>query len=872
MTREKELTPLMKQYLSIKGEYPDAFLFFQVGDFYELFFEDAQKASRLLGITLTSRNKNREDSVPLCGVPVHACEHYMKKLIREGYKVALCQQLENPQPGTLVKRAVTQLLTPGTLVDEQLLDEKTASYICSFVPYREHWIILFGELLTAHLMATCLLEPTEQFLEAELSRFFPKEILLAQGEQLRTYAPCFRRLQYYVSSVDPHLYDEGSFQSWHNNLIFTHQEASIKNGDIGDALRLFYTYVRRTNEHALTEFKHVDFYRPDQFLLLDAATQRNLELVQTINHVTPQCTLFASIDFAATPMGSRMIKKWLLRPLVSHDLIMQRQQVVAFFVEHYELLSKLAQYFHHIGDCERVIGRIMVQRATVRDYHALRVALEILPQVKHFLESECGAIGFTMSELIGSFDRLRSYLADALAEENESCIIKEGFDERLDACRRCVQEATDLVVRFEQQEQERTTIASLKVRYNAVHGYYIEITKTHTDKIPSDYIRKQTLAGRERYSCEALQQYEVQLKQAHEDIQRLEKEGFEKIKAYVYGFVVELKKTAYGLAALDALHGLATVAYNYGYVRPSFNEQRDIIIEAGRHPVVERLQHAIFVPNDTALVDEASTWIMTGPNMGGKSTYLRQVALITILAQMGSFVPARKANVALIDRIFTRIGAHDSLGAGKSTFLVEMEETALICAHATMNSLVILDELGRGTSSLDGMAIARAVLEFIHTKIQARCLFATHYQALTQLATLHKGMANYYVSFTRTNTEDVHKRAVIFLYKLVAGVSEGSFGIDIARLAGLPEEVVRQATRHVMLLQKEKGIEEIEISSAQAACDRVHSVSCERTGQKQKEGEEIVSLLRSVNFDHLSPKQALDFIWILKDKVVKREK
>ncbi len=863
MQTEKH-TPLMQQYYDIKTENPDTLLFFQVGDFYELFFEDAKVASAFLGIALTARGKSNGEPIPLCGVPIHAKEHYLHKLIKGGFKVAVCDQLEEPKPGKLVKRAVAQILTPGTLTDSKLLDEKSASYLFTLYPGQNEWALLFGELLTAQLWTTIVPAQSERIIESELARFFPDELLIPNVKAAKQLVPFFKKQGYFTTVVDGSggLEDDATAQEWLQQFPETTQQLVQKHSSIRLALYYFYAYVKRTQHTSLDQFNQLFVYKPDDFLLLDAATQRNLELIRNVHNGGYANTLFAVLDGATTPMGSRMTKKWLQRPLIKKEAIVQRQDAIAQFIADVPFLQTIQQLLSSLGDVERIVGRIALSRAHHHDYSALKKCLEVVPTMREQLQQYSGILLFgVIQKHIGDFDQLHDLLERALHDEPGSTnLIKKGFDQQLDYMRDLVSNSNRKIVDLERQEQHQTKIQSLKVRYNNVHGYYIEVTNPNKHLVPERYVRRQTLVGKERYIIPELQHLAYEIERAHAQIDAREKELFEQVKRAVADYSTPLRKLAHALAHLDALHGFAKVAYNHGYVRPSLTDTRDILIVDGRHPIVEQNTQTGFIPNDTKLTDDHSLWIITGPNMGGKSTYLRQVALICIMAQCGSFIPAKRAELALLDRVFTRIGAGDNLAAGKSTFLVEMEETASICTQATKKSLVILDEVGRGTSTFDGLAIAHAVVEYLYTHIGARCLFATHYHELTTLRTQYEGIVPFYAASKKTNN------GIVFLYKIIEGVADGSFGIEVAKLANLPELVIQRAKEYVQILTHQEHAHTqftpaVHSDSQLIAENKKLSA---QLAQFQKQ-HALLSELQQLSLDELTPKQAFDLLWRWKD-------
>lgn len=854
-----DLTPLMRQYFAIKQHYPHALLLFQVGDFYELFFDDAKNASAFLGIALTKRGKVNGDPIPLCGVPVHALDHYLSKLIKGGFKVALCDQLEQAQPGKMVERGVTQVFTPGTLTDSKLLDEKSASYLLSFYANESEQGLIFAELLTAQLYATAIPAHLQKGLEAELIRFFPDEIIMPDEKQVKPFQAVFNKMGYCTSIIS----DENALRTaapWMQQQFGQHAELGAHDS-VRSALSYFYSYMRQTQQTAVDQFKSLQWYAPEDFLILDPATQANLELVKNAHDGSRKNTLFEVVDGALTPMGSRMIKKWIMRPLVKQNAIVQRQDAIQQLLSNIVTSKQLEQLLGELGDIERVIGRIALRRGSIHDFCHLKRVLGVLPQIyAHIAELEPTVLLRAIAANFGDFNALHQLLNAALADDfGKDWIIKQGFDKELDHLRDVAQNATQKIMELELQEQTATGINSLKIRYNQVHGYYIEITKTHADAIPAHYMRQQTLVGRERYMTPQLQQMQHEIMRAQMQTAQVEKAAFERIKQEVNGYLGTLRKLSHALANLDALIGLARISYEKSYTRPHFNDQRHIEIVGGRHPVIERVIGHNFIPNDTQLTDAQATWIITGPNMGGKSTYLRQVALISIMAQLGCYISAKGANLAILDRIFTRIGAGDNLAQGKSTFLVEMEETAAICSQATDRSLVILDEVGRGTSTFDGLAIAQAVVEYIHTVVKARCLFATHYQELTLLPQNFKGIVSYYAASRKTD------RGIQFMYKILPGVADGSFGVEVARLAELPHPVIERA--QILLEDLQHHSSQVSYRAAEIDKDE-YAINAKKQldvlRQQLDYAQARLATLESIDYDNLSPKQAFDILWKLK--------
>jgi DNA mismatch repair protein MutS len=864
-------TPLMRQYFEIKEQYPDTLLMFQVGDFYELFFDDAKTAAAFLGITLTARGKNSGEDIPLCGVPVHALDYYLVKLVKGGFRIAICDQLEEPKPGKVVRRGVTNVLTPGTLTDTQLLDQKSASYLLSFFPLENHWGLIFGELLTAQLFATVISANQYQVLEGELVRFFPDEIIFPEFAEAKKISTHVSRMGYCTTqhAVFEHDYDQ--FSDWIVRQFKSELVASLLQNDVlNKSLALLYSYLKKNQEASLEQFKQMHFYKPEDFLILDRSTQRHLEIVKNNQDGTTKNTLFEVVDGAVTAMGSRMIKKWLARPLVKKEAILQRQEIVTAFLEHHTIRSALREKLLEIGDVERVVGRIALNRGILNDYLALLSAIELLPLVhQQIVQLQDFSLIRLIVHSFGNFKELHQLLKASLNDDSgKDWIIKSGFDQKLDYVRDLIEQSNDRIIALERSEQEKTGISSLKIRYNQVHGYYIEITKTNLGLVPEHYIRHQTLVGKERFTTRELKELEREIMAARSEIEHLESEIFAQIKKQVAEYISPLRKTAQSLAHLDALLGFSLIAYENGFTKPEFNDSQDIIIQQGRHPVVSRISADRFIPNDTRLTTDQSFWIITGPNMGGKSTYLRQVALLCIMAQCGSFIPAQCAQLSLLDRIFTRIGASDNVAEGKSTFLVEMEETASICRQATQNSLIILDEVGRGTSTFDGLAIAQAVVEYLFEHVRARCLFATHYHELTQLSVPFPGIVNYYAVSKKVGDR------MVLLYRIEPGIADGSFGVEVAKIAQLPEEIISRSTVLIQQLKKTTVDRAILPATDQSVLLNENArlrFELEKQTKRAEEFSFIGATIENISIDDLSPKKALDILWQIKEHQSKKE-
>lgn len=869
-------TPLMLQYQAIKRNFPDALLLFQVGDFYELFYDDAKKAAAFLAITLTARGKNNGDPIPLCGVPVHAAEFYIAKLVKGGFKVALCNQLEPATPGRVVERGVAQVFTPGTLTDARLLDEKSASYLFSFFPVENQWGLLFAELMTAQLFATVLPACAEKTLQAELGRFSPDEIIVPAQKLALPFEQYFSKMGFYTTIASYNAEKNQEALRWIEQQFTNELQIQIrKHTVVESALSLFHNYLKKNQEASLPLFNQFSYYQPEDFLMLDAATQRNLELVKNMHDGTRKNSLYEHLDHAVTAMGSRTLKKWIVRPLVKKETILSRQEIVQKFIQDVVLSHEIKKLLSEIGDLERIVGRIMLRRATVHDFNALAKALEVIPEFRSEL-SMCTdtPVLQRFAHQLGNFSELCSLLLTALNNDvTREWIIKAGFNQHLDHLRSLIDDQTVIINRLEQSEQQKTGINSLKIRYNSIYGYYIEVTKANIHLIPDYFIRTQSLVGKDRFTTVELKTIEAEVIIAKNQIGQLEREIFEQIKRDVMKYGSDLRKMAFALASIDALFGLSQVAYHNGYIRPLLEEGTTIEIKNGKHPILAQSLGNAFISNTTLLNHESYFWIITGPNMGGKSTYLRQVALITLMAQIGSFVPADSAIISMRDRIFTRIGAGDNVAQGKSTFLLEMEETAIICEQATEKSLIILDELGRGTSTFDGLAIAQAVVEYLYVKVKAPCLFATHYHELTALKEDFPSLDCYYASSRKTQD------GILLLHKIEKGSADGSFGVEVARFAGIPEGVIVRAQEILELLERSEnsyndrcGPESSTVFyGSQKDTNELSLVNekllkqieiLERTLQQRNT---IIERFEHINYNELSPKMAFDILWQLKE-------
>ena len=844
---------MFRQYLEIKKRYPDAILFFRLGDFYEMFFEDAVEASRVLDITLTSRDKGTKEKVPMCGVPASNAAPYINRLVEAGYKVAICEQVEDPRAAKgLVKREVVRVVTPGLNVDEDSLAAKEHHYLVA-VNQKKRLGLAALDLSTGDFRATEF-DSLEELLN-ELFRLEPREILLPASLQESPLASKIREIlpRVFFSPQEEALFEPKRGEELLCEAFGLAELAGLGFARVGEAVgcaAALWTYVQETQKTQLQHLTPPRFYHLSQFLIIDEATKRNLELLRNNLDGSRQGSLLWVLDRTVTSMGGRLLKEWLLYPLREAEAIGERLRSVEFLYERGKLRKKLAADLRKVADLERLLARCAMKMATPRDLLSLKESLQILPELKETIPPEAPALLQKIKEDLRDLTSLAREIEETISEEapanpREGGVIKEGVLPELDELRRLKTDGLSFLAELEARERKRTGIPNLKVGYNRVFGYYIEVSKSHLSKVPPDYIRKQTLVGGERFITPELKEFEAKVLSADERLKELEYDLFVKLRDKVTSFHEDLKLTAQALARLDVLCALAEVAQDQNYVRPEIVEEKIIEIREGRHPVVEKaLPAGSFVPNSIRLSDEELLLIITGPNMAGKSTILRQTALITLMAHMGSFVPAEYAKIGLCDRIFTRVGAADQLSRGRSTFMVEMTECANILHQATERSLVVLDEIGRGTSTFDGLSIAWAVAEFLLKK-KVMTLFATHYHELTELAVQEARAKNYNVAVKTWEDQ------IIFLYRLLPGAANESYGIQVAALAGLPREVIERAKEILASLEQ-----------------REEFPATAQNGPKQRSLFEADSLLKqhlkALKPDKLSPLEALKVLYELK--------
>ena len=807
-----KISPMMRQYFKMKQQLKDTILFFRVGDFYETFGEDAKIVSRELGIVLTSRDKER-DKTPMAGVPHHSVDTYIARLIRKGYRIAIAEQMEEPSPKKpVVDRAIIRIITPGTILEENLLEDRTNNYLAALVKARKGFGIALVDISTGEFLTTQL-EGSDVLSDVitELSRFMVRELIMP--ESLYENKEFVNRLLEELNLVITPYADYHFDPEIASHVLMDHfNVASLEGFGCANkplaisASGAVISYLMDTQRAPLANIKTLKTYHITNYMILDATTIKNLELLQNFRDFSTHGTLVEVLDETVTPMGGRLLKKWILQPLLDVQQINDRLDAVEEFVKNIFLRKDLRQAISGIYDLQRIISRLNLNRINPKDLIGLKESLKLLPKIKKVLEEAKSKLLVVLHSSLDTFPEVvdlieRAIVPDPPATLQEGGIIRDGFNEQLDELRKIIREGKKWILDLERRERTRTGIKSLKIGYNKVFGYYIEVTKANLDKVPSDYIRKQTLTNAERFITPELKEFEEKVLSAEERVIQLEYELFDQIRKTICSYTEKIQKTADIIAVLDVLSTLAEIAVKYNYTKPIVDNSDVIEIKEGRHPVVERLIDEQFVPND-AYMDNNDNLILlvTGPNMAGKSTYVRQVALIVLLSQMGSFVPARYAHVGIIDRIFTRVGAVDDISRRQSTFMVEMLETANILNNATTRSLIILDEIGRGTSTFDGMSIAWAVIEYIHNHIRAKTLFTTHYHELTVLEEILPNVKNYHIAVAERDGK------IIFIRRLLRGPSDRSYGIQVAKLAGLPEEVIDRASEIISHIEKESKI------------------------------------------------------------------
>ncbi len=844
----------MAQYREIKEKYQDCILMYRLGDFYEMFFEDALEASKILQITLTARNKNGENSAPMCGIPFHALEGYLCKLTRAGRKVALCDQMTQPDGKGIVQREVVRVVTPGTTFDENIIDQKANNYVAAIVTDKSRFALAYADVTTGEFRVSEM--ENYKKLEEELMRIGPAECIL-NAELLEVINPLLQGKNIYLFPFNYFKEAESELKNHFGVKSLQGFGLEGKKLAIGAAGMLF-EYLRETQKTELTHIGKISYYEVSEFMAMDGALIRNLELFYT-SQGKKEGSLISILDQTVSPMGGRMLRNWLLHPLLEKTAVEKRLGNVEKIAKNSSLLRELRDSLGRIYDIERLLSRLSLGSGNARDLIAMKESLKIIPGLKNLIRDN-------FSEYFGELDELNELvelIEKAISEEpphtvREGGMIKKGYNAELDELLGISTEGKGFIADLQQKEIERTGINSLKIRFNSVFGYYIEISNTNLSAVPADYIRKQTLVNAERFITPELKEFEDKVLNAETRIKELEYELFYGVRMEVVKEILKIQTNARVIAELDVLANLAYISVKNNYCKPEITE--DVMeIKNSRHPVIEQLSFAKnFVPNDCVFNDSRKFGLITGPNMGGKSTYLRQVALIVLLAQIGSYVPAENAKISLVDRIFTRVGASDNLTRGESTFMVEMNETAFILNHATAKSLIILDEIGRGTSTYDGVSIAWAIMEFVHDKIGAKTLFATHYHELIELAERLEKAVNLSV-LVREN----EREGVVFLYKIVEGGVDKSYGIEVAKLAGLPVDLVSRA-RGVLSELENRHIKKGRVSPDQI---ELFEDAAEREHRKvESMDSKIMEELKQIDLNSMTPIQAMQKLYDMKKK------
>lgn len=855
-------TPMMKQYQQLKSNYPDTLLFFRLGDFYEMFGTDAEIASRELEITLTGRDAGLANRVPMCGVPFHAAENYLARLIQKGYKVAICEQVEDPrQAKGIVRREVIRVITPGTTLESQLLSGNSSNYLAAVVFFKRVWGLAFcdvstGEFWVAEFSGNNALHS----LKDELKRLNPSEILLTEDlkEKLPSFFDSFvnsflnSTVFYYEKCRD--LLKEHFTLSSLEPLGLAHMQAAVCS-----AGAILY-YLQETQKAAPQQIRTIQHYQPSSFMLLDATTSRNLEITRTLWQNEKKGSLLDIMDKTKTAPGSRLLRHWLERPLTDKRVLEERLDAVESLTENWSLRQALRKDLEQVYDLERLTTRVLYLRSTPRELLSLKTSLAVLPQIKRLLtELKKTRYILKLSGELDTLEDIHRLLEESLKDDaplnlHNGGVIKTGYHPEVDALREASLNGKEWIAQLESKEKENTGIKSLKVGFNKVFGYYFEVTKANLSLVPAHFQRKQTLANGERYVTEELLKLESQVLGAEEKLVALEAEIYQGLLEKIGSAAARIQNTSHILAQLDVLQSMAELAVKNGYTRPRLLEkgEKQLVFRGLRHPVVEQLcKDTQFVPNDLSMTPATKLCIITGPNMGGKSTFCRSVALAVIMAQAGSFVPAAEAEIALCDRIFARVGASDDLGGGQSTFMVEMNEVANILHNATADSLVILDEVGRGTSTYDGLSMAWAVSEYLLNTTQVKTLFATHYHELTQLAENYPGVKNLSVAVQEKGEE------IIFLHRIVNGPADKSYGIQVGRLAGLPPAVIRRAQSILKTLQREH------LDSNDNLMEKADSSDASPHIVLNGAEEECLRLIANLDIMELTPLDALNKIYQL---------
>lgn len=878
-----ELTPMMQQYLETKKEYQDCILFYRLGDFYEMFFDDALVASRELEITLTGKSCGQEERAPMCGVPYHAVDSYLNKLVSKGYKVAICEQMEDPKLARgIVKREVVRIVTPGTNLDIQALDDRKNNYLLCVCYFPGKIGISAADVTTGDYYLTEVEDIRK--LQDEMNKYAPSELICNEPFFVSGYdmEDLKNRLHVSVYSLEPRYFDEDTcrkvlLKHFHVTALTGLGIEDFPTGLIAAGALLQYLY--ETQKTSLAHFTHIYPYLTSKYMLLDSSTRRNLELTETLREKQKRGSLLGVLDRTKTAMGGRLLRKYMEQPLIDKEKIEANLDTVEALGKNSVDRDEIREYLNTIYDLERLLGKISYKTANPRDLIALRNSLSTLPAIKTLLGDFDARVLRDIRDRLDTLEDVYHLIEDAIIDEppitvREGGMIKEGFHETIDSLRRAKTDGKNWLAALEEEERERTGIKNLRIKYNKLFGYYFEVTNSYRHLVPEDYIRKQTLANAERYTTPRLKELEDSILNAEDKLYALEYDLFCEIRDAIFAEMERIQKTARAIARLDVFASLSYVAERNHYVRPALNEKGIIDIKDGRHPVVEQmLQNDMFIANDTYLDNQKHCIsIITGPNMAGKSTYMRQTALIVLMAQIGSFVPAQKANIGVVDRIFTRVGASDDLASGQSTFMVEMNEVANILRNATPDSLLVLDEIGRGTSTFDGLSIAWAVIEHISNRkiLGAKTLFATHYHELTELEGKMDNVNNYCIAVKEKGDD------IVFLRKIIKGGADKSYGIQVARLAGVPDMVIDRAKEIVEQLSDNDITEKIHNIEVNVKNDRHKPVKYDEVDLEQislfdtVKDEDVLQELKEIDVTNLTPVDALNTLYRLQNKLKNR--
>lgn len=860
-----ELSPMMKQYFEIKEKNKDCILFYRLGDFYEMFYEDAILASRELELTLTGRDCGQEERAPMCGVPFHSCEGYIAKLVSKGYKVAICEQTEDPKAAKgLVKRDIIRVITPGTVMEQSMLDESRNNYICSMYSSDKNIGICFCDISTGELYATDISgRDYYRILTNQLASYSPREILFGGDIINLKQLPEFikSKLSAGVEMLDDDKFELSLCRETVEQQFPGEMHLISDKPVVISSVGALINYLRETQMSGLERINHLEIYNEAQYMRLDYNTQRNLELTQTMLSKTKRGSLLWVIDKTKTAMGKRLIRSWLDHPLMNISKINNRQSAVEELVNDTVLRLELTATLSGIYDIERIMTKIVYGSANARDLRSLCSAITDLPQISDLISGCQSSYMRMIYKDLDLLEDIHSLIDSAIVDDppfsvREGGMIREGYNEELDIVNSDMNNSKDILSQIEAQEREKTGIPKLKIGYNRVYGYFLEVTNFYKNLVPDTYIRKQTLTGSERYITPDLKDLESRILGAKDRAIAMEYTLFETIRTTVSDNLERIQNTAKALATLDALTSLANVASDNRYVRPEVNQSTAIVIKDSRHPVVELLlRDSSFVPNDVNLDTKGERVdIITGPNMAGKSTYMRQIALIVLMAQMGSFVPASSAKIGIVDSIFTRVGASDDLASGQSTFMVEMNEVANIVKNATSKSLLILDEIGRGTSTFDGMSIARAVLEYCadKKKLGAKTLFATHYHELSVMEQLLDGVKNYSIAVKKRGDD------ITFLRRIVPGGADDSYGIEVAKLAGVPNTIINRA---------KEILADLESGKAETIIEKVNVNEDTQLSLMGVASSPVIDKLKSVDLNTLTPIEAMNLLYELKNMI-----